>query len=600
MARKNFQKAIVVPKLSWDNFSCPFHNERYMATRPAQKLDKATDSRRELLTAIDAVAKRGGISRDRAIAAWYATTLLGIDEDDAIDAASVDGPEDGGCDFIFVDTDQETVYVLQGYVAERADRSAPIKKWNALVAAVSTIKDPVAFQHAGRGDIYSRLQDLDIQNLNLVFGLVTLAAKSDQIARQKESTVRSKTYGPDTSFFYEYQDTLYDKYVIAKTADRTVPEDTLTFGTALSEIRGDFGHAIIGSVAASELARLYDAYPNQLFEGNVRLFIGQRKGGINEKIIETAVNRPGDFWALNNGITIVADSIEEVTKKRFILRHFSVVNGCQTTVSLAKAIASSSSASKAQVLVRVVGAKKTILTDIVRYNNTQNPVKLSAVRLLDPIQEGLRNSFLAIDYSYAPKQEGARVIKHPKRIELDKIAQYLAAMSEETILDAVRRKTELFDKAYKTIFPRGLMPERVYLAWLLAQHVEAERMNMLKNNESPDLVIKTILGIHGTPWGIFVANMLIEQSGADLTKLTLERMNTVEFGNAVAKYAKKAMELYSEIAVQIVDADNDNSNTRNEIRVKPFLDKLKRTLGLRMARSSTWKLPKLNLVATSG
>jgi len=49
----------------------------------------------------------------------------------------------------------------------------------------------------------------------------------------------------------------------------------------------------------------------------------------------------------------------------------------------------------------------------------------------------------------------------------------------------------------------------------------------------------------------------------------------------------------SEIAVQIVDSEGDNTNTRNEIRVKPFLDKLKRTLALRMSKISIWKLPKL-------
>jgi len=58
------------------------------------------------------------------------------------------------------------------------------------------------------------------------------------------------------------------------------------------------------------LARLHKNYGNLLFEGNVRLFIGERKGGINEKIIDTATNRPGEFWALNNGITIVAESLK--------------------------------------------------------------------------------------------------------------------------------------------------------------------------------------------------------------------------------------------------------------------------------------------------
>jgi hypothetical protein len=108
----------------------------------------SAESRRELISAIDALARRGGINRDRAIAAWYAATLLGIDEDDAIDAAAVDGPEDAGCDFIFIDDDQETIYVLQGYVSDRPDRSAGIKKWNALVAAIASIKDPISFQHA--------------------------------------------------------------------------------------------------------------------------------------------------------------------------------------------------------------------------------------------------------------------------------------------------------------------------------------------------------------------------------------------------------------------------------------------------------------------
>lgn len=487
---------------------------------------------------------------------------------------------------------------MQGYVSDRAERSAAIKKWNALVAAVASIKDPISFHHAGRSDIYERLTEVDTEGYSLVFGLITLAAKSDQIARQREATVRSKTYGPNASFFYEHQDSLYDKFLVAKAADRNVPEDTLSFNGKVAELKGEFGQAIVGAVYADELARLHDKYKNRLFEGNVRLFVGQRKGGINEKIVETAENRPGDFWALNNGITIVADSFEGLSETKFSLRHFSIVNGCQTTVSLSNAIGKSKEAGKSQVLVRVVGAKKTLLTDIVRYNNTQNPVKLSAVRLLDPIQESLRNAFLAIDYSYAPKQEGARLMKNPKRIDLDKAAQYLAAMSDETVLEAVTRKMELFDRFYNSVFPRGLASERVFLAWLIAQGIEAERAVLLAANDDPsDKVMKTILGIHGTPWGIYVANYLLQQSGTDLSKLTLKRMNTDEFRNAVAKYAKKAMELYSEIAVNIVSSDDDGANVRNEIRVKPFLDKLKRTLSLRMAKASSWKLPKLQNVA---
>jgi hypothetical protein len=385
--------------------------------------------------------------------------------------------------------------------------------------------------------------------------------------------------------------------VIARAADRNGPEDTIGFAGPVAEVKGDFGQAIVGAVPASELARLHKQYQNQLFEGNVRLFIGERKGGINEKIVETASNRPGDFWALNNGLTIVADSFELASGNRYLLRRFSVVNGCQTTVSLSRAIDKSEGAGKAQVLVRVVGAKKTLLTDIVRYNNTQNPVKLAAVRLLDPIQESLRSSFATIGYMYAPKQEGAKTVKSPKRIELDRITQYLAALSEDTVLEAVAKKAELFDRSYKSIFPRGLKPERVMLAWLLAQEVESERALLLSAHESTtDPVMKAILGIHGTPWGIYVAGALVEASGSDMSKLTLKRMDSTDFNGALAKYAKKAMELYSEIAVNIVTTDDAASSTRNELRAKPFLEKLKRTLSLRMAKANSWKLPKLHSV----
>lgn len=555
------------------------------------------DPRKEMLTAIDGVAKRGGISRDKAITAWYASTLLGIDEDEAIDAASVDGSEDNGCDFIYIDNDQEVVYVLQGYVSDRADRSAGIKKWNALVAAVTNINDPISFQHGGRRDIFDLLTEVDISHYSRVFGLVTLAAKSDQIARQREATVRARIYGPEATFFYEYQESIYDKFVIARAADRNVTEDAITFSGPVADIKGDFGQAIVGSVAASELARLHEKYNNQLFEGNVRLFIGERKGGINEKIVETANNRPGDFWALNNGITIVADSFENVSGNKYLIRRFSVVNGCQTTVSLTRAIEKSPDAGKAQVLARIVGAKKALLTDIVRYNNTQNPVKLAAVRLLDPIQESLRSAFSTIEYVYAPKQEGAKTAKNAKRIELDRITQYLAAMSEDTVLESVAKKAELFDRSYKNIFPRGLKPERVMLAWLLAQEIENERAQLLNAQEGDsDPIMKAILGIHGTPWGIYVANTIIEKSGSDMSKLTLKRMISPDFNAALKKYAKRAMELYSEIAVNIVTTDEADSSTRNELRAKPFLEKLKRNLALRMARIGTWKLPKLNSV----
>ncbi|MGW8277855.1 O-GlcNAcase, partial [Xanthomonas axonopodis pv. cajani] len=155
---------------------------------------------------------------------------------------------------------------LQGYVSDRPERSASQKKWNALIASISNIQDPISFQHSGRHDIFEQLTEIDPTNYAKVFGLVTLAGKSDQIARQRETTERANTYGKDVSFLYEHQDTLYEKHLVAKAADRNVPEDEIIFNSDVVQIRDGFGSAVVGAVKASELARLHTKHGNRRFE----------------------------------------------------------------------------------------------------------------------------------------------------------------------------------------------------------------------------------------------------------------------------------------------------------------------------------------------
>lgn len=117
---------------------------------------------------------------------------------------------------------------------------------------------------------------------------------------------------------------------------------------------------------------------------------------------------------------------------------------------------------------------------------------------------------------------------------------------------------------------------------------------MLEQIGDSDPIMSAILGIHGTPWGIYVAGQLIERGANDLSRLTLQKITTPEFGAAVGKYAKKAMDLYTELAVNILSVEEDDSNPRNRMRVRSFLDKLKRQLQLRTTKFASFKLPKLH------
>ena len=75
-----------------------------------------------------------------------------------------------------------------------------------------------------------------------------------------------------------------------------VAEDQIRFaGDRYFEETGEFGRAYVGSLLAKDLATLYEKHRERLFERNVRLYLGTRKGSINEQIVETAKDLQADF-----------------------------------------------------------------------------------------------------------------------------------------------------------------------------------------------------------------------------------------------------------------------------------------------------------------
>ncbi|MDP1672629.1 MAG: AIPR family protein, partial [Burkholderiales bacterium] len=59
--------------------------------------------------------------------------------------------------------------------------------------------------------------------------------------------------------------------------------------------------AVYGRICCEELAKLYTDVGEVLFEPNIRSFLGD--GEVNNQIIGTLLNKPEDFWYLNNGVT---------------------------------------------------------------------------------------------------------------------------------------------------------------------------------------------------------------------------------------------------------------------------------------------------------
>ena len=464
----------------------------------------------DILASVSELAKRARISQHKAFTAWYAINFHDLDEDDALSSAAMDGGNDNGIDLAYADDPNKTIYIIQGHCGDNHGKQTPKSKWSDMVAAIPFFESTKAFRDLGKTELADQIDALKekYSDYAIAFGLISLGKINPSIRKSVEQTKISETFS-SFQFFYLGQEDVLDQYKGLIESEQGIGEDTLTFTGKYIEDEGDYGRAWIGNVSASELIRLNKKYTNQLFAGNVRLFLGNRKGGINEQIIKTATSAPGLFWALNNGVSIIADTAEAVGKggNTLKLKRFSIVNGCQTTSALTEADASD----KCKVLLRVVAAKEAVKNDIVRFNNSQNAIKIWTVRAVDGTQERLRRDFIGLNISYAPKQSGSRRKRDASRIiELDRLTQYLASKHNKYLIQAMNNKTELFDEPYSQLFFPQIKINDILLAWQLGNICEEKRIEQL-SELGADTSSAGLLAVTSTFWIIFVANKIIEK-----------------------------------------------------------------------------------------
>ncbi|MBW4081272.1 AIPR family protein [Paenibacillus sp. S150] len=142
----------------------------------------------------------------------------------------------------------------------------------------------------------------------------------------------------------------------------------------------------VGMMPGPVLARIYDEHGQQLIERNVRSFL-QAKNAINKGIRDTVRDEPEMFMAYNNGISTVATWIEADELNQNVvsihsLHGWQIVNGGQTTASLANAYKNNLDLSQVFVPVKLTILKSNqnkdrIIAYISKYANSQNKITMS-------------------------------------------------------------------------------------------------------------------------------------------------------------------------------------------------------------------------------
>ena len=150
-----------------------------------------------------------------------------------------------------------------------------------------------------------------------------------------------------------------------------VEDDNPSVDTYLAIISGDV------------LAKIYNQYRTLLLEKNVRAFL-RNKSKVNQRIMSTIKKTPEMFFSYNNGISTTASEVElkQTGRIQYItkLKDWQIVNGGQTTASIACATDCDLSKVFVQMKVSVVKNKEKyseIVSSISRCANSQTSIKLS-------------------------------------------------------------------------------------------------------------------------------------------------------------------------------------------------------------------------------
>ena len=218
---------------------------------------------------------------------------------------------------------------------------------------------------------------------------------------------------------------------------------------------------------------------DHLFDDNVRHYQGEVT--VNKEISATLRDdNSGEFWWLNNGITIICTDARTKGKK-IHLKDIQIVNGLQTSYCIFNtkiANPTDTNYSNRRILVRVIETEDASVADrIIKATNSQNPMKRWSLHATDPIQRLIEEYFKTKKLYYDRRKGYHKNNKRPasKIVSINYVGQCMIAMGLSQP-DTARARPNSFlgkEEQYETVFDDTLDLELFYVVTALQKRVES-------------------------------------------------------------------------------------------------------------------------------
>lgn len=106
-----------------------------------------------MIREVNSLARRLKISKSRAFLVWFSRIFFELNEEEALDATSIEGPNDKKIDLFYIDRENSKVLIVQGKYSESGQYRPRISEVDALKGSLDWLASPEALRRDGKADL---------------------------------------------------------------------------------------------------------------------------------------------------------------------------------------------------------------------------------------------------------------------------------------------------------------------------------------------------------------------------------------------------------------------------------------------------------------
>ena len=399
--------------------------------------------------------------------AWYLRNIHGLDPAEAKGCVT-DGAGDKQIDAVYVNDQEETIYIIQGkYYAGNID-SGPLME---IIASWIQIKDLRHLQENANDKLKAKISEISSaleDNYTVCFELITATELTEAAKNDAERFTAELASSNELSANL----VVVDKYALEARYNESLNRNRHRINHQFQLVQGiymdivmDDTRVVIAILPLSECIKIPGIQDGSLFRRNVRQSLGMGVK-VNKDIAATVRNNPREFFFQHNGITAVCSSLNIDDNDILTVKDLSVVNGCQSLTAINSSSEAVREDNEGYIMFRFYEISDGERSDVISTStNSQSAVSARDLRSNDRYVLAMKRAYeqyYTDGYFITKRGETLNTAKYNinHTVDLTSLGKQLIAWHSQRPTNSYS-ENKIFDKYFEQLFHRSYSPENI-------------------------------------------------------------------------------------------------------------------------------------------